>query len=106
MIDREMLLTNEIGRTDRLIAIGYPTGWILIIIVESTNSMQVYMYFTRSVLFKTLCLTLICNIKKDFALRNPVIFLHFKCREGKSTCTGKYNGFVRENILNKHKCEG
>lgn len=41
------------------------------------------MYFTRSDLFKTLCLTLICNIKKDFALRNPVIFLHFKYREGK-----------------------
>lgn len=60
-------------------------GWILIIMVKSTNNMQVYMYFTRSDLFKTLCLTLICNIKKDFALRNHVtcIFIHFKYREGK-----------------------
>lgn len=78
-----MLLTNKIGQTERLIATGHPTGWILIIMVKSTKSMQVYMYFTRSDLFKTLCLTLICNIKRDFALRNPVIFLHFKCREGK-----------------------
>lgn len=64
------------------------------------------MYFTRSDLFKTLCLTLICNIKKDFALRNPVIFFTFQIPRRKSTCTGKYNGFVRENILNKHNCGG
>lgn len=44
-----MFLTNKIERTDRMITIGHPTGWIQIIIVKSMNSMQVYMYFTRSV---------------------------------------------------------
>lgn len=54
------------------------------------------MYFTHSDLYKTLCLTLICNIQEK---KSALLFLYIS----NTTCTGKYNGFVRENILNKHK---